>query len=380
MTISQRVSGVRSRLPQSSVGRRATTSYLDLVLTCVNRDPQAKQVDTVTVSTYTTGDTYTLTINGMDVSHVATVADADTTGLAASIAEAINADPSVRGQVAATSAGAVITLTGTYPGIAFTVTEASAKIATPVSVTAAAEADAIAFGRLVVGTEDYADQGVPYCKLAAAAKMVAQVDSYVLVYDAAVDTIVEIEIDGEHYRTSHVMATDIDTSGAAIAAAVNAIMPANTVLATYTAGTDTLTLTSEVAGKPFVSSVMFGAGRDTGVATKTSTAGIDTDLNKAALGVSVAAYDEEVTTVGGTAISYPGNAGLRVLKRGTIWVENSQGVSLGDPVYVELGVTADNGKFFNTGSATRVRLEKARWERASRTGSGDAIAVMRIDL
>jgi len=86
--------------------------------------------------------------------------------------------------------------------------------------------------------------------------------------------------------------------------------------------------------------------------------------------VSVRPYDEETTTVAGTTLEYPANAGIRALEEGPITVANSQDVAHGDPVYVELGVT-NTGAFFNTSSATRVLLDNARFRRATRENTAE---------
>ena len=47
-------------------------------------------------------------------------------------------------------------------------------------------------------------------------------------------------------------------------------------------------------------------------------------------------------------------------------------------MYVELGVTADNGKFFVASYATRVRLNRAMWVRDEQSGAEDEVAILRL--
>lgn len=371
MTISARATDVRSRILPGLVGMRATTSPLDQIQTVANSSPQAKESKTLTVSgSAATGTVYAFLLMGFALSYTRVAGDASDTAVAAKIADVINADLRVRGQVSASASGAVVTITALLPGMAFDLSESDANLAVATVVSAAA-AEAVPFGRLVCASS-HDSEGSILGFLAKSAQFAAQVDSYALTYDDGVNAIVRVEVDGETHEAIVTMATDMDTAGAAIAAALNAVLPPDTVLAAYVAASDTLTLTAEVAGKPFKSSIAFGPGADTAAASKTSTAGIGTDLNLAAAGVALHGYDEE-------SAAYPANAGVRALKSGLVWVANTQAPELGDPVYVELAAGSDAGKFYNSGSSTRVRLAKARWERPAREAA-DGIALLTIDL
>lgn len=382
MTISQGAQDVALRHTQGAVGK-PVHGYFDLQTrskTLTNKAPQAEQVSTVVVDTATNDAVYTVTVNGI----AATItADGSATKpeISAALKVALDADPLIRGQVSTVDDGVdTLTLTGLV-GIVFTLTASA--LMTAAAVTAAATADAVPFGRLVVATGFQTDEANELGTLAKSTLFTAQVDSWLLVYDALVTIRCSITIEGETYTAAIVQAgaSNIATEGALLRDAINAAMPANTVVATF--ATATLTLTAELAGLEFSSSISFeppvGATVDTGAATKTSNAGIATSVNQAAArgGVSLWTSDEEVTTIGGTTAQYPANAGVSVFQKGAVWVESSETPSLGDPVYVELdGSGSDAGKFFTATSATRALLIGWGWERDARDTT--AIAALAV--
>jgi hypothetical protein len=253
----------------------------------------------------------------------------------------------------------------------------SDSLMTLATTTAAAEASVTAPGILCAALSADSDN-VPVGGAAKSSLLTAQVDTYTVTYDASVALIVGVTVDGQPYQAEHAMATDLATSLTAAAAAINALLPANSVLASATA--TTLVFTSEVAGKPFVSSVGFGPGRDTGAAVKVSNAGITTDITQAAAGVSVFRWDEEAATVGDSTYTIAGLAGVEILTDGEIWVASSESVAFGDAVYVELG-SSNSGQFYKTASATRVKLpaDKFAWMGKGST-STDNIARLRVSL
>ena len=369
------VAGVR--MTQWLVGQLATSSFLDDVDTVVNSAPQAYQVSTITIDTVTNSATYTVTIDGIDVSYTAD-ASAVNTEIVAGLIAAIEADPAVSMSVTCVATSAtVITLTARTAGLVFTLTDADAKI-TCAAVTAADEADPIAFGRLLI------DQGVDsdgsrLGALAANASLTAQVDTITFTYAAGEVYYVTIAmVDGSTPLTVGVAAdTDTATTATAVYNAINAIMPANTVIATNPSS-GVVVLTAEVAGKAFTVSVGLKSGTIARAALVHTTSGILTDINRCALGISLHTYDEESTTAGVSTPSYPGNAGVKTCRKGDVAVACAENVTYGLPVYVELGVTADNGKFFAASSATRVRLNRAMWIRDEQSGSDETVAILRL--
>ena len=121
-TISQR--SVRSRHIAGIIGALAVMSFRrNRITTGVNSDPQRAMSKTLTIDTYTDGADYVVTLEGRTITYTATTADANTTGVASSLAAAINSDPQVRGFLKATPAAAVITLEGLLPGLSFSAYE-----------------------------------------------------------------------------------------------------------------------------------------------------------------------------------------------------------------------------------------------------------------
>lgn len=370
----------RQMMTQWLIGMLATSSFLNDCDTVINTAPQAQQVSTITIDTVTNSATYTVSINEVPVSYTAD-ASAVNTEIVAGLIAAIEDDPSVSASVTCVATSAtVITLTARLPGIAFTITDSDAKITTA-TTTAAADADAVPFGRLLILEDVDVDTGNVEGSLAMSSRLSAQVDSWAITYETVILNV-EITVDGVSYQVSHTMASDLDTSIDALVVKINGAamgLPANTVIATANASTATaLVLTSEVAGKPFTSRVWLGVGATVAAPVLTQTAPVDSDINRAQVGISVFAYDEESTAAGVSTPSYPANASMKVLRRGDIAVECAESVTFGAPVYVELGVTADNGKFFAASSATRVRLQAAKWVRNEQSAASDDVAILRL--
>jgi hypothetical protein len=378
MTISSRAQDVRARRPQGKIGQLAEASYLTETKTVINSDPQAAQVSTLVVDTATNSHEYTLEINGVAISYTAD-GSATKAEIAAGLVAAIDAEHLVRGQVGAADDGVdTVTLTGEYPGVAFVLSAVDALL-TSATLTTAAEADDVPFGRLVV-SGGYSDgEATALGILAASGALEAQVDTLTVDFAAGELYGVSIEIEGESYGVEVAADTDDATTSAAITTALNAMLPANTVVATNPAATSVV-LTAEVAGKAFKVKRWLKSGTTARLSLAHTTATKETDLNRMALGVSLYTIDEENTTVEGDDVVYPANAGVQIVSDGLVWVENSESVDAGDDVYVELGVSADNGKLFNSSSATRVKLNGATWERAAYSSSGDDIAVVRLSL
>jgi phage tail sheath gpL-like len=364
MTISIGANDIRERSLQGGVGGHAYADQDDVLVTLINKDPQAKAIKTLTVDSYSASGVYAFSINGFELSYTED-SDVDASGVAAKLAALINGDINVRGQVAAAAVGAVVTLTGNYPGISFTLSESDAKLSTA-DVQAAAEAEAIEFGLLCCSVAHLDNNRLGF--KAKAGKLSAQQDTLTVTYAAGEEYMVQITVEGETYLAKVDADTDDATTASALADAINGMLPANSVLATPAAGV--VTLDAELAGKAF--KVAKGTKLDAAnLALAHVVAGPATDLNKAAIGIALRSYDQEGN-------SYPGNAGVKAKKKGAVWVENAQAPAQGDPVYVELDGD-DAGKFFNTSSSTRVLLEKAEWEYSARAAT-DGIAILKVDL
>jgi len=387
-TVSQRAQDIRARRAQSKIGQIAGASLLALLATLINAAPQAPQSDTITVDAAVDDTDYTFTVNAIDVT-INSGTGATVGSIATALAAKLNSDPLIRGQVSASAAAAVVTTTALQPGVEYTIAEADANL-TLASVTSAAEADPIPFGRLLISQGYQSGDAASYQDgeanelgaLPRASAFTAQVDTIATPYVATAEYFASVTIDGATYLAQVTADTDAPTTGAALAAALNGVLPANTVLAAGTASG--LTLTAEVPGATFETGI--GASNDGAsipAVTVSSNKGLATSLAMAAAGISLWAGDEENVTVApdGGDVVYPPNAGVKVLRSNAdIWVENSESPSKGDAVYVETAAGDDLGKLFASASATRVLLPGAIWQRSARASSGDNIAALRLNL
>lgn len=381
MTISQRTAGQRH--PQGFYGKPAFGQQNARKRTLINETPQAVQINTVTVTDPGDNTDVTIVINGVPVT-VNTATGLDAAGIVLLLVAAINADPLVRGQVAASASSADLILTGLLSGRTFTVDDSDGALS-DASTQSASAADGVPFGRvcLITGVNIEEDQLEYLGGLAKSSLMTAQVDQLGVAYVASSSYLVTVTIEGVGSWSVSVAAdTDQDTTITAVAAALNAILPANTVVVTDNDSgsndADALILTAEIAGLEF--SVSYGAsdgGASIPAFTHTSNAGLTTSVLRAFGGISLWTLDEEATSVAGGEAVYPANAGIKVLVEDAIWVENAQGVSFGDAVYLELASGADSGKLFNTSSATRILLPGWRWEIAGHN-STHTLAAVRI--
>jgi hypothetical protein len=382
VTVSQTALDPRARARQGFVGQIAAFGRHVARMSLLNSDPQAAQVDTVTVTGATNDKTYTITINGIDVSYTAdgtaTIAE-----IADGLAAAVEAEASVRGQVSAASdAVDTVTLTGQTPGLAFTIAEADAQLTTA-SVTAAASASAIPFGRLVVAVDDpNPDSGqTPLGRLATEGAFSTQTATLTATYAAAHDytVIVRNPATGAILASVKVAAnTDDNTTATDIEAALAAALPANTV--DEAVATNVVTLTSEVDGFEFeVTTFVEGGGAGALVLAETVPASIATSLHRAAIGISEWSRADEAAAIGDLVGEYPANHGFLAMTKGLIYVDRPGAVSRGDSVFVELAAGDDSGKLFTAGSSTRVELGSLTWEADARDTS-DGTATVRVDL
>ena len=377
-------SNILTRMPQWVVGQLLDTDIHNEKDDALNKAPQVAEAWTITIDTVTASAVYAWIVNGADLSVTASASATNET-INAQIVAAINND-FVSGSVglAVRTSATVVTVTGHNPGIVFDVSDADAKL-TCVNTVNADDADPISFGRLVISPAIPFDGEDRCCVIATSAYMTAQVDSWAITYEAAIELIVTLTVDGIPYRVSHTMATDLDTSIDALVIKVNGVMaglPAATVIATANLSTATaLVLTSEVAGKAFVSSVSLGVGATAAAPVRTTNAGRKPDVNLAALGVSYRSA-QECATVAGQDPRYPGNSSVLYVKKGAVAVAlaAASGAAIvdGDPVYVELATGASSGKFYTETSATRVLLTRAKWIVGERSGASNGVAALRF--
>ena len=388
--ISQGFGDVRARLHQGIPGDWVYADPDRRWSSGINSSPQAVQVTTVTVTDQGDDDDVIITINGIDVSiNTGTGGTAATIG--ADLAEAINAEPLVRGQVRASFDTATLTLTGLTAGLEFTVSIASdpdSVLSSVTTTTAADTADAIPFGRVVVSQGSNTSESEKLVALADTTKFTAQVQTLSIAYvDTAVINISVWEIRGsERIRLAEVSEASAASQDATIDALVvllNAALPAASVLAAANdASATAIVFTAEIPGLEFEVTWLAGhEGASLPAITIANTTGPSrsTSLHRAFAGISLYSPADECGTVGGETGQYAGNAGVKFGQRGCLWITNAETPAEADTVYVELAAGSTAGRLYAASSATRVALSKAVavWERDGLV-TADSLAAVRL--
>lgn len=363
--------------------------------TLVNKAPQAKQVTTIAIpASPDNSTTYSVVVDGVTASYTSD-GSATQAEVGAGLLAALNASAQIRGIAVPSYSGGTLTLTGVWPAVSFTVTASGGTgggaIGSPSTATSAAAANPVVPGRLMVcdGFSSSADIGASKIgHVPTTADFSAQVISLTFAGNTGGYYTGTVEINGKSYPWGGVVwNTDLNTTCTDIAAAINAVMPAETVIAASVGGGGgVVTLTAEVEGAEFDANA-FAVGHATAEATKAYTTGpsMATSLRRALLDGGVAAYrpDLEHQTLGGDDPAYAANASVEVLVDGAIWVQNSDSPSYGDDVYVSLA-SATAGRFYNAAGTDRVFLppEMLRWQRTTRAGASytTSAALLRVNL
>jgi hypothetical protein len=326
------------------------------VVSLINDQPQAAQVVEVTVDTAANDTLYSVTINTVDV-EITSDASATKPEIADALADAINAEPLISGHVLAASDGVdQVDITSRTPGDGFTFSETDANLssATP---TANATADAVIMGRGVV--QDSASS--QFAQLADAGNMIAQAIVLTPVVVNSTDYTVAV-ITAEGVRFEETITSDGSATAQeiveALEAALNAALPADSVIVTE--DNVTLTLTSELAGRPFSAEY----SESLLATTSSNAANALTDVNAALEGVALFDYAFEVPNE--DTAEYPGSSVMSVLKRGRVNVATEAAVQVGDLVYIR--VAADGaldaiGGWAQAAGSGLVRITKATWRK-----------------
>lgn len=344
-------------------------------VSAVNDNPRTAQVATYTV----TGDAIvTVEINNVSI---ATAAAGGSTALtAAALTAAINAEPLVSGHVVAVQATADVVVTSRIAGQGFTATESDSNL-TLVQTTADDDADPIGAGVLVVrdGTDNRK------ARVAATGALTAKVINAVptAVNDATYYAAVKVNgitYQAEYLADASATAAEIVDATAGLTAVLNGLLPANTVVVTED-GTDTMTFTAEIAGLDF--EVEFGSNGATAVwAVTETTVNKITDINKAALGVTLLDQGKEGSDDG--SIQYAGGENMSVRRMGVIPVICQDGApSWQDDVYGGVG-SSHQGLFRKSASgANYIKLDPDRFawlESGGTNDDGDVVALLMLNL
>jgi hypothetical protein len=393
MGVSQRAIDGRSRSREGRVGAAYRTSTMDEFRTGINRNPQAVQITTVTLTDQGDDDDVIITIEGVNVS-INTGTGLTLAQIGAALVVAINGNPTAYGVCSASFDTATLTLTGHWPGRTFTVSIASDPDSVLSAVTtsqSAAEAEAIPFGRCLITQGFDSSEDCEIVALAKSSLLTAQVITLAFgtFVDAQVNTITVYEVRGgereEIASVSEVAATSRDVTVDALVALLATALSGTKVSAAADAGTATaIVFTATAAGYQF--DVGYHAGHE-GLTlqslTRTYTTGPDetTSIHLAMRGVSVHGEECESPTIGSGDGEWRANAGVVYAKKAQRWVESAEAIGNDAPCYVELGVAADNGQLFAATSATRVKLahRALHFIRDGRV-TNDGIAAVDINL
>jgi len=328
------------------------------IISLINDDPRAAQVSTITVDSASNSTLYSVTLNEVVVSFTSD-ASATVAEIATGLAAAINAEPLVAASVSADAASAVVTVTSSYAGRAFTLTSSEADL-TLATGTANDLADPVPFGAAVVF--DSAD--AKYGRLLKTANMSARVRT--ITFSGAAENsktfTVNIDVGGKVYAISVLTpaSATLATVASTVAAAINGVMPASTVVATSSSGV--VTLTAEVAGLGFnVTAVDYKPDTMAIAVSADSFVAFDS-IDDAFAGIAHSGYRHE--TAGSTG-EFPGGSVMSVMRSGRGLVDTAEQVLPGHPVYVSM----TDGKTFRQSAASGyIQLPRASWK-GSRSAS-----------
>jgi hypothetical protein len=373
------------RLPEGHIGEVAT-GYPSFRLSGVSSNGQVNQSSTITVAVNAVAN-YVFVVDG-DTYTWAEPTATSTTTVATNLRNFWNDTPALRGKGVATSALAVVTITGNWPGIAFTISDTDAKIATA-TPTAAAGAGTVRFGRGVcslgfpasTGNFDRGDTQEVYAE-AGVALFTAQADTWTLGDPGAGIMFATLRIVGldEDISVSAAYTTNLQTTIDRLDVALNqALVDLGYdayVVVTNTA--TTLIFTAAIDGVEFSTT----AGSDVAAAHSLASnkagpsSATPTSAYLCLRGISERATDQVLS---GTPVAYyPSNQSVTVVAQGDMWVSES-GVSLGGQVFLDL--SAGNEGLFNIAAgANRIPmpLDMMEWQRDSNDVQGETIAKLRI--
>lgn len=335
------------------------------VISAVNASPGAAQVDTVTITNYVALKPLTWTIDGIAFSYTMTVADANVTGVANSIANQLNAEPIFGGRFFCDNVAGVITMTARFPGVGWTIVSTGTWIAdfTVANVTANATGDALPYGRLVLDDGQQTTGLGKKCKLAQSSSLTAKVLHATPANVNSTVYQIGVKVKGHTYQA------DITSGGAATVKEIvealepilNALLPTQTVVVTED---DTkLIFTAELAGLDFELEVGSGGATATWTITESAVTKA-TDVNQAAIGIAL--RSDSVETTSDTVPGYAANRACSVLRRGRVVVQTPTLVVPTRQVWVRLAngtTTSPVGSFRDTTATDCVMLDPAhfRW-------------------
>lgn len=330
------------------------------------------QVNRTTVGGATNDTTYVLTCTIYGVVELASYTSdgsATTAEIAAGLAAAVANLPHFGSfcVVTYTAAASTFDTTGPADGTAFTLTDASGDISQS-TITAAATGTDVEPGVLVC--IDPLSSLFPAPRFVSTASLTAQVDVITMTYAATTVYSVDITVAGNTYSASTVGATDLATTRTALVAAINAEMPARTVLAATGTAAGEIDLTAELAGQPF--SVTVNVHTSTGTLVETSSTALPTDDIAVVFGGVVKRTLAQDETLGVNEVVYGPGSDITVKARGMCYV--SATVTNPQTAYVTLAT----GVLGTSGGAGILPLPSSlAWFQAP-APNGSGVAVLRL--
>jgi len=382
---------VRQRLLQAFYGSRAVDSeQLDVTRDYVNKDPQAKQSDTLTIASAASA---VFTFDGVE--YTVSTGSGGAAGDALLVKAYMESQGAIYGAVDISILGAAITLTGKQPG--FTYSLVSGANAVAASVTVADEADPISFGRAVVragypaGGTLNVDDTMEAARIADVNAFTAQLLRWDFATLAASDEAgVVIEVVGSDVPAFEVIAewnANEDDTLDDLATAINAKLVDFGLDSYITAagpsgapGAGQLQISADIAGIEFKAAAF--SDRDGVLITEdpaTIAASSRTSLNLAFAGMSLRSI-QEATSLNPSSASIPGNSQFSVAERGDVWVENAEALGYLGKVYVDLTAGAGAGKFYAASGSNRVPLSRGKleWMKSGRSLDSEALGYLRL--
>lgn len=388
-------SSVRARMLQAYIGMQAS-EFDKLIENFANVNPQAGDVRTLTVDAFVGAADYVFSFNGVEHTVTEDGTGANVTDVATQIREYMEAEGSIYGVVDVAQVANVLTLTAKLPGFTFTLSDTDANL-TSALVSAAADASVVEFGRALVRTGMNAggirsvEDAIPLAAKADSVALVAQVDTWTVGDPGAGQFIgASLNIKGaDEVIVERVLwNTDLDTTLDNLATVLNAALTDR--------GLNAYVSVAGPAGSPGAGELRFSAVFDgvefTSMVTSDDAAGYPaitvstnkgtylTSFDRSFAGVALRVSDAENTAGVNEAsvASYEANSTMLVLRRGEVWVENSQVLVYGDPVFVDLA--SGEGRFYNSPAAGRIpiSIEKAEWIKSGRSLDGEALGLLRL--
>lgn len=321
----------------------------------------AAQVTTMVVSSASEA-TYTWQV-GEDSGNLTTLTYAasgtdTTTTIATAIANATNAKVGVSNLVFASSSSATVTFTGRQKGASatFVVSESDSKLGTPSNTTTAGDATAIPFGVMVerssatkaVGTAAIGSAVGSGTYTQQVSTITAEGGDITLASGDVLYATITGDLDGtgsKSYSARTVFRTDAATTLTAFVAALNGVLPANSVIAAV--DTNDITFTAEVAGLAFdVSASYDDAGGTPGSFTVAATT-----ANAIPLGGGVALKSHTIEQNASGVSEYEMGDTFSGLTEGKCYVLLDSGITVaeGDACFVRVTATGTEqaGAFSN---------------------------------